>query len=460
MEKSFDPIQKYDVVIIGTGFVATYLASQVRKLTELSYCILEPNVQTLPKFQFEKKDSKTIFNEVIANKTAKYLGGIDVWGNAATPITAESYFRDPRTVQWHFLKNKILQNRIPSGFIWRSFSKKWPKIRFAKYRILRHFLHKFNLEKNLYLPSPKATRSWKFQNELLYCQPLLATIESFERNKHGIKLNLSNFHDVNKVQIHASEVIFASGSLMNSYFCMKLTGQQKFGLGNHLSADFGTVTFNRRIFLFGVGQRYGKLSRTFLSFVPKRAEFHPFEPSMEVRLVKIENLAMEMNKKERFIKKLKDIFAEKKYTIRTLIDICPSDLNFVYFPANMPDHPQITFEVNPHYLSYIENSVESFLLIVEGLKGFKNYKPKQDLETADENKVLFSDCGHYYGTIPLDSKTGFASIDQNFNIESYPECFFVGNSVFSEGGHGHPTVLAIRLSEIFWDKFISRGNFS
>ena len=453
-------MKEADVFIIGTGFCASTVASQLAK-ESLSVKVLEPSSgETLIKFT---KTLDSIFSEGQANKTSGFGGGSNVWGKAVTHPNDKNWFVSRGNKAWGSLCVSLPAVILPSAM-------NIPKPKLGDSNFVRRFLpsllERFHEEIGQYAghrlgPSNTFSLPQIDQNYLM-----LATVIDLSVYGSGYLVTLRE-KGGEISQWECKTLVLASGTFLNACFFSLLSGQKEFPLSNHFSADFGRILLKKPIAIVDGVQTYANGEKEFSTFT-SRSSTQDFRerPNTSIRLqatkylIGRKSIVLALLKLQySFLLKsiipylfstLKGARIVDELVIRVVADqkINQSNKMKVLDFREGFFHVEVNLKIEEYVASDAHASVEEFVKLVSPSRIVRS------TEMFDQDKITWDDPAHYFGTTPIGLYNYSSSLTSDSESSLYPRLYIIGNSSFPVGSHGHPTLLGMQLAMIVASKIL------
>lgn len=459
-------------LIIGTGFVSTLIYREIKK-KGIEVIVLEPTLDNELPLNFQPIEG-SVFDPVKANKNAAYGGGVGTWGNALTLPTSESYFSNQKFKTWRLLEKLCLNEKFLSCFV--NIESNSFQINEAESRLVDKYLPgvdgTFRVEKHAYAGRSPFKNGWKFQiNSLDVLRGIVIKIEKpLGETTYSVSYR-DHKKDIQEVQ--TDKIIFASGTLMNAALVSLLTKKTLFPIGNHATLKLFNLRFSRMQSLGNLIQNYSRITASFLSFTyPKdKSKLNQYSPDVSIRInyKHKESLRKMFSLGGRSIRDKFEIFARffaEKFlkihlyrivSIVAWIEIQIEASNFMRIEKVENGIFQITIRLVPTKI--VKNQID------RAQNRFEKHLAKNRLRFSLEDKhqedsyfTQWVDTAHYFGTVPMHQfensdialkNSLFCSVSKNFELIGHPGVYVIGNSCIPQGGHGHPTAMAVSLARVF-----------
>lgn len=456
-----------EVLIIGSGFAAATVYRELRK-SSINVMILDSS-SINQDVEYESTPS-SIFSNNQLQKTAKIGGGIDVWGSAVTFPTTLNFFNNLQLLDWQRVRKSL-----PPYPIEKLFSKTQPfKIqralkeisKFQKYFPQIH--QSYAIESHAYVgKSPRVASTLK-EPKLTPEEIFSGVVKDIYRNFDGsysVEIQMEN-GDSTKLQ--ARTIIFASGAIINSLFVQMVSGNQCFDISNHVSAVIGNIIFRKPIRLGQFVQAYNPRDSMFFTLAndpPYSADTYRINSALRFvwnpsdLVTRGEHLPLEesnepistftkLSSRIRWItqKILARFGLFEAVSIRLMVDLPRSELNWLRI-SPLDDGKYIVsiklelLEANYSEIALLLNPLRETLSNSKLVKRFELVKDDQFSEQ------IWGDSAHYSGTVPIGPVALRPSVDSNLELNGHKGIFVLGNSSFSQGSHGHPTLLSVLLAK-------------
>ena len=447
-------MRKLDVVVIGTGFCASNLTSFLVR-NALTIQVIEPSSVQLP-IVFTKT-TESVFLEEQANKTSGLGGGISVWGKAITHPNEKNWFIPQGNSEWESLHERlstvVLPNETniprPKRHASRFAKKHFPNLK-------KRFLEEIGLyagnelgeENNFSLP--------QINENIL----MLATVTDLKANADHFLVTVCEADGlISKIQ--SKYLVLACGTFLNACYFSLINGQEDFPLSNHFAADFGRVELTKPITVKDCVQTYAIGENAFSTFASLRSKPNSnWEPNTSIRLqatplaigrramvyalLKFEILYL-FNRVIPFLYSvLKGSRLVDSLKIRVIADQNISEKNRMRILSfhNGIFHVEITLTIDNCVSADAHRAVSEFIEIV------KASKIVSSIDLVNEDKVLWDDPAHYFGTTPIGLHKYESSLTSDSESRLHPGLYIIGNSSLPVGSHGHPTLISMQLSTI------------
>ena len=453
-------MKEVDVFIIGTGFCASTVASQLAE-ESLSVQLLEPSSgETLIKFT---KTVDSIFSEGQVNKTSGLGGGSIVWGKAVTHPNDKNWFVSRGNKAW-----ESLGVSLPAVILPTEMNIPKPKLGYSNFvrRFLPSLQGRFHEEIGQYAGhrlGPLNTFSLPQidQNHLM-----LATVIDLRVQYNGYLVTLRE-KDGTTSQWACKNLVLASGTFLNACFFSLLSGQKEFPLSNHFSADFGRILLKKPVAIVDGVQTYANGEREFSTFTTRSSTQDIRErPNTSIRLqgnsylIGRKTIVLALLKLQySFLVKsiipylfsaLKGARLVDDLVIRVVADqkIHQSNKMKVLNFEEGFFHVEVNLKIEDQVISDAYAAVEEFVELVS------HSRIVRSTEMFDQDKITWDDPAHYFGTTPIGLYNYSSSLTSDSESSLYPRLYIIGNSSFPVGSHGHPTLLGMQLAMIVASKIL------
>ena len=450
---------KVDVLIVGSGFAASVLAKKFEE-ARVQHIIIDVSEEICVEYI---NNNEEFFDPIQAAKTSKKNGGIGVWGNSVTIPSPKNFFEkgddvwlnlnsalDPRDLQRFLPALSIKSSQIPKN------TSKILK------RIMPDFDEVFITEVHGYAKAPSDSNGFKsalkevHQGRIVEIEPMLKQIR-FSPNSG----------DAYTIQYEI--IVFASGAIGNALLVNRFTGANRFFLGNHISTEIGCFSLNYPTHLWNVYQSFSRNERQFVTFSLKEQK-EEGATSGAIRLIpsRKELLSLKWRvlcvaARTRFLQaafwsefglilrdSLSRIFLARRldlsFRLRLIADLPFSKSNGWLEICNQSEswaQIRINLVLTDEYKKGLSNLIEAFVRISESPNSGFRIKRSTNLSL---DKAVWSDCGHYYGTVPVSLDGEYPTVDEDLSLRCGENMYVVGNSSHANGSHGHPTALTILLA--------------
>lgn len=458
-------------VIIGTGFAAHYVASQLL----LDETLMIQPISHQGDIVNILASTNSIFEMAQVNKTKNMGGGKSIWGGAISYPSDRNYLKMTTNSEW---------NQVCKELLAKASKPKEQLLNSAKAIIENIFpgiLHSLEIEPHGYI-------NGQFGQIDKYQFPLDGKHEIF----HGVLIDVSQINndgyllkllskDGSVVTVKTQNLVFATGNFLNACYTSLLTNIVWFPVGNHCSKKIGELSFTEPMNLRFVAQVYEKKENFFITLGNNgfSSQFHGIANSIRLQVtdsISCQRATFDYLVKNFFksglVVKIRTMWAiliaivRKKRlissaTVRLMTDL-PADEGSNYFKITGVENgkwsAEIKLELTP---SVIGDSEALIQLLNQSVSNSHYLKGGTRLSLGDNVEPLenvWRDAGHYYGSVPVGLPNScYSTVDENLQLHGFKNVFVVGSSSFPIGSHGHPTKLIIDLAKRL-GKYISEKN--
>jgi choline dehydrogenase-like flavoprotein len=260
---------------------------------------------------------------------------------------------------------------------------------------------------------------------------------------------------------------------MNAALVSLLVSKNLFPIGNHATLKLFNLRFRRMQSLGNLIQNYSRTSASFLSFTyPKdKSKLSQESPEVSIRFnyKDKESVRRMFNLGSRNIRDMFEIFARfiaekilkihlyRIVSIVAWIEIQIEASNFMRIEKVDNGIFQITIRLVPS--EFIQSQIDT------ARYNFQKHLAKNrfslslvDKHQEDAYFTQWVDTAHYFGTVPMHQfetcqgtveNSLFCTVSNNFELNGHPGIYVIGNSSIPQGGHGHPTAMAVSLANVF-----------
>jgi hypothetical protein len=266
-------------------------------------------------------------------------------------------------------------------------------------------------------------------------------------------------------KIYYKSIVFASGAIGNALLVNRFTKQKSFRFGNHVSSTFGTFSFKRPCNLNKIFQSFRDNEKEFVTFclnpVSRRCQaairIIPVRKKSLAELwrgqlvisnlkftnvnfwIQIKHLTLDTTYRLVFGRRL-----DQEYNIRVLAELPLTIDSYLEIKSQDERAAQIEIKscVSKEVLEEVRNVLTEFANVVQS----SSTHIKREVSLNNLERAIWSDSGHYFGTVPVSSELGFAAVDENLLLRGQHQIYVLGNSAHAVGSHGHPTALTVLLA--------------
>jgi hypothetical protein len=447
-------------VIIGTGFAAHYVASELP---------LEKTLMVQPRAcQGDILKIVATTNSILeilqVDKTKNLGGGKATWGGAVSYPSDRNYLKMTANNKWNQVCEELLARlSTPSRNVSSS-------TRAIIEKIFPGVLSVLEIEPHGYITEQFGKiDEYQFPQEGKYKILEGSLIDVSQVNKVGYALKLIST-DGSVVLIETQNLVLATGNFLNACYTSLLTNITRFPIGNHYSKKIGELSFSEPMRLRNIAQTYEKSENRFITlgnngFSPN---FHGVSNSIRLQVtdsISVQRALFDYLVKDFFkfrpaarIRTIWAIFSAilrknrliSRATLRIMTDQ-PADEDNNYFEItgveNGKWNTRVKLELSPTVIEdvdvlihFLNQSASRSHYLKQGTKLSLGH----NLESAEN---VWRDAGHYYGSVPVGLPIpNQATVDENLQLYGFKNIFVVGSSSFPIGSHGHPTKLIIDLA--------------
>jgi hypothetical protein len=462
---------QYRNVIIGTGFAAHYVASQLPPEETL---MIQPRSHHGDILEIVAT-TNSIFETLQVDKTKNMGGGRAIWGGAVSYPSGRNYLKKTANTKWNHVCEELLAKASkPIMDVSSSTSVIIEKIFPGVSSVLE-------IEPHGYITGQFGEiGEYQFpqegNNEILEG----ALIDVSQINNEGFILKLISI-DGSVAIIETQNLVLATGNFLNACYTSLFTNIRRFPVGNHCSKKIGELAFSEPMRLRNIAQTYEKKENRFVTignngFSPN---FHGVSNS--IRLQVTDSISTQRALFDYLVKdffksrpaaKIRTIWAifiailRKKRlislaTVRMMTDQ-PADDGNNYFEITGLENGKWKTRVKLELPLPVIEDVEALIHLLNRSASQSHYLKQgtrlslgQNLESADN---VWRDAGHYYGSVPVGLPIPHqATVDENLQLHGFKNIYVVGSSSFPIGSHGHPTKLIIDLASRL-GQYISEKN--
>jgi hypothetical protein len=451
---------QYRNVIIGTGFAAHYVASQL------------PVEETLMVQPFSEAGDileilaspESIFEFSQVSKTKSFGGGIAIWGGAISYPNEKNYLKKTLNSKWNLVCEELLVQAPES--IWGLSSATSETLE----KIFPGAQRSLEIEKHGYITGqfgevgqyqfPGADRNEIFEGALIAVRKM---------NSQAYELKLIA-RDSSVAVIETQNLVFATGNFLNACYTSLLTKINRFPVGNHCSKKIGDLLFNEPMSLTNIAQTYDTAEYQFVTLGNNGFSSNFQRTANSIRLqvtdtISVRRAAFDFMIKDFFKSGMKVKFRTlhailtaairgtrliSRATVRMMTDQ-PADESSNYFEITEAKDGKWTSRVKLELDSKVSRDSEVLIQTLNQSLEQSRYIKKgtrlslRDNFPAPEN--IWRDAGHYYGSVPVGLLNSYkATVDENLQLNGFTNTFVIGASCFPIGSHGHPTKLIMDLA--------------
>jgi hypothetical protein len=462
---------QYRSVIIGTGFAAHYVASQLPPQGTLMIQPLSRKGDILNIVA----TTKSIFEISQVSKTQNIYGGKAIWGGAVSYPSNRNYLKMTTNSQWNLVCKELLAKASkPNVQLLNS-------AELTIEKIFPGILDKLEVEPHGYITGQFGKiNEYQFplygKHEILYG----ALTDVSQINKDGYLLKLIS-KDGSVATVKTQNLVFATGNFLNACYTSYLTNMVWFPVGNHCSKKIGELSFTEPMRLQNIAQKYEWGENLFITLGNNGFSSQLYGIANSIRLQVTNSISIQRATFDYLVKdffklspaaKIRTIRAiliailRKKRlisssTVRMMTDL-PADEGSNYFKITGVENGIWTAEIKLELSSsVIDDSKTLIQLLNQSISQSQYLKEGTRLSLGDDVEPLenvWRDAGHYYGSVPVGLPNPcYSTVDENLQLHGFKNVFVVGSSSFPIGSHGHPTKLIIDLARRL-GKHISEKN--
>jgi hypothetical protein len=451
---------QYRNVIIGTGFAAHYVASQL------------PPDETLMVQPFSHRGDifeviaspESIFEVSQVSKSKNMGGGIAIWGGAISYPGERNYLKTTVNSKWNLICEELLAQKPKpnwrvSGFTNTTIEKIFP----GSQSVLEIEHHGYITGQFGEIGQYKFPGAGK--NKIL--EGALLTVGQMSSEIYELKL-ISK--DGSVAIVKTQNLVLATGNFLNACYTSLLTDIKRFPIGNHCSKKIGDLSFVEPMNLKNIAQTYDVTEYQFVTLGNNGfgSNFQGVSNSIRLQVtgtISVRRAILDFLIKDffkcRLKAKIRTLFAILIATIKRKRLISQATVRIMTDqPANEGgNYFEITGVENGKWISRVklelapkvtEDSKVLIQILNKSLEQSRYLKKatsislREDFEMAE---YIWRDAGHYYGSVPVGLLSSHqATVDENLQLNGFTNIFVVGASCFPIGSHGHPTKLIIDLA--------------
>jgi hypothetical protein len=455
------------VLIIGTGFTASVIYKSLKNKNIVVQCV-QPNISNESIVNFDITPG-SVFDEQLFNSNTQVGGGISQWGHAITFPSAQNFFLQSNNLEWTEIEKKV--SEIDFETIFGIHPTNIVATHLVE-NIMPNYESILNVEQHSYSGGKYGNKDPE-----TFIEPIkeytLGRIISIAYNDKKTLYKIEILGDQGKKSlIECETLIFAAGAILNACLTSMITGNSIFPIGNHFSKRIAKINFTKPLNLRHIAQTYAKDDMHFLTFVLKDNVLQKSSSNSSIRLQIESSNKMEIYRMIKGISSFNSVarvcsFMIKSVLIflrggvretqsaivRMMIDQPLNEINHLEI-TQKPDglfNCKITLQIDELTAKHAINLQKEFLDILMKSKFVKSVNICSDnSEMHSTGSTSFdvsdwNDTAHYFGSVPMRSKSKTVYVDQEFQLNGFKELYVVGNSTFPIGSHGHPTFLNMCL---------------